>query len=181
MKHNTNEREKQQTLDEERRQTQARDEVQAAKDQDFYTRLGLHDPDADHPEDTFLISIDSEHWTHEDLEAGETNTRDIELDRVTIDADDLERYGQDYGVTQPSCNDPRLSPDIWFSSTYPRQDRTYFEQDVQKYYSLHVHEVNGLHPTPEDYQRVADLIGARFDHAFKLSPQHEQEGPDLCL
>lgn len=181
MKHNANEREKQQALDEERRQTQAREDVQAAKDQDFYTRLGLHDPDADHPADTFLISIYSEHWAHEDLEAGETNTHDIELDRVTVDADDLERHGQDYGVTEPSCSDPRMSSDIWFSSTYPRQDRAYFEQDVQKYYSLHVHEVNGQRPTPGDYQRVADLIGARFDHALRLSPQHEQEGPDLCL
>ncbi len=98
-----------------------------------------------------------------------------------VDADDLERHGQDYGVTQPSCSDPRMSPDIWFSSTYPRQDRAYFEQDVQKYYSMHVHEVNGQRPTPEDYQRVADLIGARFDHALRLSPPHEQEGPDLCL
>lgn len=181
MKHNANEREKQQALNEERRQTQARDDLQAAKDQDFYTRLGLHDPDADHPEDTFLISIYSEHWSHEDLEAGETNTRDIEIDRVTVDADGLERHGQDYGVIQPSCSDPSISPDIWFSSTYPRQDRAYFEQDVQKYYSLHVHEVNGQRPTPEDYRRVADLVGARFDHALRPSPQHEQEGSDLCL
>ncbi|MYN13541.1 hypothetical protein GSY71_10380 [Pusillimonas sp. TS35] len=181
MKHNANEREKQQALDEERRQTQARDDLQATKDQDFYTRLGLHGPDEDRPEDTFLISVYSEHWTHEDLEAGETNTRDIELDRVVVDADDLERHGQDYGLSELSCSDPRMSPDIWFSSTHPRQDRAYFEQGVQKYYSLHVHEVNGKRPTPEDYQRVGDLIGASFDHALRPSPQHEQEGPDLCL
>lgn len=181
MKHNANEREKQQALDVERRQTQARDDLQTAKDQDFYTRLGLHDPDAERQEDTFLISVYSEHWTHEDLATGETNTRSIELDRITVNADDLERHGQDYGVTEPSCSGPCMSPDIWFSSTYPSQDRAYFEQDVQKYYSLHVHQVNGQRPTPEDYQRVADLIGARFDHALRLSPQHEQEGPDLCL
>uniref|UniRef100_UPI003D04224A hypothetical protein n=1 Tax=Alcaligenes nematophilus TaxID=2994643 RepID=UPI003D04224A len=108
MKHNANEREKQQALDEDRRQTQARDDLQATKDQDFYTRLGLHDPDADRPEDTFLISVYSEHWTHEDLEAGETNTRDIELDRVTVDADDLERHSQDFGVSEPSCSAPHL-------------------------------------------------------------------------
>src|SRR5690606_41469950 len=132
MKHNANEREKQQALEEERRQTLARDDLQAAKDQDFYTRLGLQDPDADRPEDTFLISVYSEHWTHEDLEAGETNTRDIELDRVTVDADDLERHSQDFGVSEPSCSDPRISPDIWFSSTSPRQDRAYSEQGVRK-------------------------------------------------
>src|SRR5690606_1291278 len=181
MKHNTNEREKQQALEEERRQTQARDDLQTAKDQDFYTRLGLQDPDTGRPEDTFVISVYSEHWTHEDLAVGETNNRDIELDRAKVVADDLERHSQDFGVSAPSCNDPRMSPDIWFSSTYARQDRAYFEKCVQKYYSLHVHEVNGQRPTPEDYQRVADLIGARFDHALQPSPQHEQEGPDLCL
>src|SRR5690606_11698798 len=124
MKHNANEREKQQALDEDRRQTQARDDLQATKDQEFYTRLGLHDPDADRPEDTFLISVYSEHWTHEDLEAGETNTRDIEVDRVTVDADDLERHSQDFGVSDPSCSDPRISPDIWFSSTHPRDRKS---------------------------------------------------------
>src|SRR5690554_4128171 len=148
MKHNANEREKQQALEEERRQPLARDELQAAKGQEFYTPLGLQDPHADRPEDTFLLSVYSEHWTHEALEAGETNTRDVELDRVTVDADDLERHSQDYGVTEPSCSDPRQSPDIWFSSTYPRHDRAYFEQGVQKYYSMHVHEVNGQRPTP---------------------------------
>src|SRR5690606_11798726 len=157
------------------------DDLHAEKDQDFYTRLGLRDPEAAPPQDTFLTSVYSEHWTHEDLEVGETNTRDIELDRVTVDVADLERHGLDFSVTEPSCSDPRQSPDIWFSSTFPRQDRAYFDQGVQKSYSLHVHEVNGRRPTQEDYQRVADLVGARFDHALRLSPQHEQEGPDLCL
>ena len=180
MKHDANEREKQQVI-EERRHTQVRDDLHAEKDQDFYTRLGLRDPEAAPQQDTFLISVYSEHWTHEGLEAGETNTRDSELDRVVVNADDLERHGQYYGVSEPSCSDPGMSPNIWFSSAYPQQDRAYFEQGVQKYYSLHVHEVNGRRPTPEDYQRVADLVGARFDHALKLSPQHEQEGPNLCL
>src|SRR5690554_2370050 len=138
MKHNANEREKQQALAEEQRQTQVRDDLQAEKEQEFYARLGLQDPDADGPEDTFLISVYSEHWTHEDLEAGETNTRNIELDRVTVDADDLERHGQDFGVSEPSCSDPGMSPNICFSSAHPQQDRAYFEQGVQKYYSLHV-------------------------------------------
>src|SRR5690606_29776425 len=119
MKHNANEREKQQALDEDRRQTQARDDLQATKDQDFYTRLGLHDPDADRPEDTFLISVYSEHWTHEVVAAGETNTRDIELERVTVDDDDLERPSEYIRVSDPPCSDPRISPHIGFSPTHP--------------------------------------------------------------
>lgn len=182
MKQNTYDRDKARAaIEDSERQRQTRNEIQAAKDQDFYARLGLAGPDTHPPEDAFVISIHSKHWTHEDLEAGETNARDIELDRVTVDADELTRHGRDYGLSEPSCSDPRTNPEIWFHSTFPREDRAYFEQGVQKYYSLHVHEVNGQPPGPEDYQRVADLIGARFNHALTLPHRDEPEGPNLCL
>ncbi|WP_237173923.1 hypothetical protein [Paracandidimonas lactea] len=168
-------------IEDKQRQVQARDDLQAAKNQDFYARLGLEAPDTHPPEDAFIVSIHAEHWTHEDLEAGETYTRDIELDRATLDADDLVRHARDYGLAEPSCSDPRMNPEIWFRSTFPSEDRAYFEQGVEKYYSLHVHEVNGHPPAPEDYQRVADLIGVRFDRALDLPQREEQEGPDLCL
>jgi len=179
MKQDTHNREKEQAALE--RSERKQHDLQATKDQDFYTRLGLEGPNTSAPEDTFVISIYSEHWTHEDLEAGETNTRDIELDHATVDADELIRHGREYGFSEPSCSDPRMTPEIWFRSTFPQEDRAYFEQGVQKYYSLHVHEVNGQPPRPEDYQRVADLIGARFDHALQQPHREEQEGPDLCL
>ncbi|MCI2811018.1 hypothetical protein [Eoetvoesiella caeni] len=182
MKQDTLDREKQRVaLEHNSRQAQAKDDRQAAKDQEFYTRLGLTDPDTDTLEDTFVISIHCEHWTHQELEAGEANTRETELDYVTVGADDLVRHSRNYGLSEPSCTDPKMSPDIWFRSTYPREDRTYFEQGVQKYYSLHVHDVNGHPPEPADYQRIANLLNVRFDHqAFQLQ-EAKQEGPDLCL
>lgn len=182
MKPDTHDRDKERAALEHRlRQAQAQDDLQAAKDRDFYARLGLDSPDSQPPEDTFVISIHSEHWTREALEAGEPHARNTELERVTVDAEELARYGRDYGISEPSSTDPAMTSHLWFRSTYPREDRAYFEQGVEKYYSLHVHEVNGHSPGPEDFQRVANLIDVRFDYEIPLPNREEQEGPDLCL
>jgi len=181
MKQDTHERDKERAaLEDKIRQAQTRDDLQAAKDQDFYARLGLETPDTQPPEDAFIISIHAEHWTHEDLAAGETHTRDTKLDHATLDADELVRHAREYGISEPSSTDPAMTSHLWFRSTYPREDRAYFEQGVEKYYSLHIHEVNGHSPGPEDYQRIANLIDVRFDYEIPLN-RDEQEGPDLCL
>ncbi len=150
--------------------------------QDFYARMGLSGPETKTsvPADIFVVSVHCECWTHEEREASEAGTRKIELDHVTADAHDLALHGREYGLSEPSCTDPRTSSDIWFRSTYPREDRAYFEQGVQKYYSLHIHDVNGHRPEPADYQRIANLINVRFEHAFNLQ-ETKQEGPDLYL
>jgi len=184
MKQDTHDREKQlAALEHNQRQAQARNVLQTTKDQDFYARLGLSGPEAEAntPSDAFVVSIHCERWTLSDLEAGGVSTHDIELDRVTFNADDLVRHSRDYGISEPSSTDPSMTPNIWFRSTYPREDRAYFEQGVEKYYSLHIHEVNGHPPGSAEYQRVADLVGVRFDQAVLRQEQElEQDGPDLC-
>ncbi|MER1941158.1 hypothetical protein [Castellaniella sp. MT123] len=150
----------------------------------FYDRIGLPDsePKSGHPGERFLISIYGERWTPEDREAGQFSEGTAEIERETVDTDTLQRIGQDYGLDLASASDPRHTPYLWFSSSTPREDQEYFGQGVHKYYSLHIHEVNGHRPEPSDIQRIADLIGVRFDHPLQLqAPTHEQEGPDLCL
>ncbi|MFW7341823.1 hypothetical protein V0R37_09765 [Pollutimonas sp. H1-120] len=113
MKQDTHDREKQlAALRHNQRQAQARDDLQATKDQDFYARLGLSGPDSSTPEDAYVISIHCERWDLPDLEAGVTSTRDIELDRVTLDADDPVRHSRDYGISEPSSTDPSMTPNI---------------------------------------------------------------------
>lgn len=149
---------------------------------DFYRRLGLESPEPkqESPADTFVVSIDCEYWKPEDLEAGQSSWTDTKVEREAVDAETLQRLAQDHGLDSPSASDPRQSPTLWFSSSTPREDRAYFEQGVHKYYSLHIHEVNGHPPQPAEYQRVSDLIGARFDHPLERhEATHEMDGPDF--
>lgn len=119
-------------------------------------------------EDSFLISIYYERWTHEDKDAGEPSERGTEVVREVVNAAELEQYGRDYGISEPSASDPRATRHIWFRSTSPRNDREYFEQGIEKFYSLHIHEVNGREPKAEDYQKIANLIGVEFDSPIDL-------------
>lgn len=126
-------------------------------------------------EDSFLISIYYERWTHDDKDAGEPGERGAEVERETVGADDLGRYGRDYGMSEPSASDPRMTPHIWFNSTSPREDREHFEQGIDKFYSLYVHEVNGHEPEAEDYQKVANLIGVKFDRPIELVEDKQRD------
>lgn len=117
-------------------------------------------------EDTpsFVVSIYSEQRTTADDIAQEIGHTQIEIDHETVDADTLRRYGQDYGISQASSS--HITPGenrLWFYSVTPREDRAYFEQGVETYYSLHVHAVNDRDPQAHDYQQLAKLIGVRLE------------------
>lgn len=126
-------------------------------------------------EDSFLISIYYESWTHDDKDAGEPGEQGVEIARETLDADELRRYGRNYGISKPSVADPRSAPHIWFDSTAPDENREHFEQGIDKFYKLHVHEVNGHEPEAEDYQRVANLIGVKFDCPIELAEDKQRD------
>ncbi len=113
------------------------------------------------PDDVFLVSLYFEKWDEAALEAGETDDRGEVFVRETVDADDLKRYGREYELSQPSATDPN-TPRLYFCSEVPDENREHFEAGIDTYYSLHVHAVNGREPGPEDYQKVADLVGAKF-------------------
>lgn len=130
-------------------------------------------PHESSPEDTrqYLISIYSEARSAADDVDNETATTQIEIDHEPIDADMLMRYAQDYGISEASSS--HLSPDqnsLWFYSVTPSQDRAYFEQGVETYYSLHVHAIDDKKPDAKDYQLVAELINVRLDVAPSLKP-----------
>lgn len=131
--------------------------------------------DVDEREDSFTVSVSYEKWTHEDTEAGEPGERGFEVEREVVDADTLQKYGREYGMSAPSATDPTMTPHIWFNSTSPTEDREHFEQGINKFYSLHVHDVNGREPEPEDYQRVANLIDVKFDKPVQLTAASDEK------
>lgn len=129
-------------------------------------------------EDQFVVSIHCEEWTHSDKEAGEPGERRTEVDHDTVDTDRLQREVRNFGINEPSSRDPLLAPRIWFISTYPREDRDFFEQGIEKFYSLHIHEANGHEPTQADYARIANLIGVELDIPSEQAIVEETNAPD---
>ena len=129
--------------------------------------------------DSFVVSVSHEKFSHADLDAGEPGERGFDVEKEKVNADELQAYAQDYGISQPSSSSPD-TPTVWFSSTSPTENREYFEQGIHTFNSLHIHEVNGQKPQPEDYQRIADLIGVKFDSPVKeeakeKAPEKETE------
>lgn len=142
----------------------------------------LQEPTPEENTRRYLISIYSEARTVGDDIANEISNEtahtQVEIDRETVDADTLQRYGQDYGISEASSSHlTQGESPIWFYSVTPREDRAYFEQGIETYYSLHVHEVDNKTPMAQDYQRVADLIHVRIDPVPELAPQLT---PDLA-
>jgi len=109
-------------------------------------------------EDIFLISI-----YYERNQPGNSSDRGVTIEREFVNADDLKKYSDYYEITEPSSTDPRITPYIWFDSTSPNES-----------YSLHIHEINGDEPEAEDYQKIANLIGARFDYPIELDNSEQK-------
>ena len=123
-------------------------------------------------ETSYLVSISYSKWTNDDKEIGEPGERGIELEKEELDADELRQYIDRYGFAEASSSDPEVGK-IWFSSNEPREDREHFELGIDTYFELHVHEVNGHAPTPDDYRQIADMIGVKF-----REPRPELAGTD---
>lgn len=109
----------------------------------------------------YLVSVSYSKWTSNDKEIGEPGERGMELDREVLGLDDLKRCIEHYGFTRASSSNPEVGK-TWFSSSSPRKDREHFELGIDTYFGLHVHEVNGHAPTPDDYRQIANMITARL-------------------
>jgi hypothetical protein len=109
-----------------------------------------------------VISAYSETWTPEDVEAGDASVRDVEHENEIVSPEQLEMLARDMGIDSPSASDPHGAPNIWFTSSSPRQDRAHFEKGVNTHFSLHIHAIDGEPPTEIGIQRIADCLGVDF-------------------
>lgn len=106
-------------------------------------------------ENQYTVSVTYELHTEESVEQGEAADRGYEVERENYDLGELERLVRDYGFSEPSSS--TLAHPMWFSTTSPREDRAHFEQGESRYFSLHLHEVNGEPPTLADYADIARM------------------------
>lgn len=132
-------------------------------------------------EDAFIVSVSYEKWTEEDRDAGECGDRGLVVEREVFDTDDLMACARQYGFSQASASSPAMNPHIWFSTIEPTNDREYFENGVEKFYSLHVHSINGRELESEDFQRIANIIGVKFDNPLVLESKLEPDSETTTL
>jgi hypothetical protein len=124
----------------------------------------------EHQSPQYVISIYSEQRAIDFDQDQETGQTQIEIDHETVDADTLQRYGRDYGISQAtSTHLSAQEKNLWFYSVTPREDRDYFEKGIETYYSLHVHAVDDREPQAQDYRQIGALIDVRLEPAPTLA------------
>jgi hypothetical protein len=125
-------------------------------------------PDYQSPQ--YVISIYSEQRAIDFDQDQETGQTQIEIDHETVDAETLQRYGRDYGISQAtSTHLSAQEKNLWFYSVTPREDRAYFEKGIETYYSLHIHTVDDREPQAQDYRQIGALIDLRLEPAATLA------------
>lgn len=130
-------------------------------------------PDTDLDPRRYTVSVHVEVFDAAAYEAGEPRERDTEVDQEDFDCEELMRLQDRYGFSEPSSSHLPVNGSYlpWFKTTTPREDREHFEQGVDRFYSFHLHAVDGNEPALADLQRVGDYFGIRSATGSKTNPR----------
>ena len=126
---------------------------------------------------TYNVSVTYSVVTDESAEHGDAAERGYEHEREDFDVDELQRLVRDFGISEPSST--RLDERMWFSSTSPREDRAYFEQGESRFFSLHLHSVNGEAPTVEDFADIARMARINMPELETVGTRIQPEDDEL--
>ncbi len=126
---------------------------------------------------TYNVSVTYSVVTDESEEHGDAAERGYEHEREDFDVDELQRLVRDFGISEPSST--RLDERMWFSSTSPREDRAYFEQGESRFFSLHLHSVNGEAPTLEDFADIARMARINMPELETVGTRIQPEDDEL--
>jgi hypothetical protein len=126
---------------------------------------------------TYNVSVTYSVVTDESAEHGDAAERGYEHEREDFDVDELQRLVRDFGISEPSST--RLDERMWFSSTSPREDRAYFEQGESRFFSLHLHSVNGEAPTLEDFADIARMARIKMPELETVGTRIQPEDDEL--
>jgi hypothetical protein len=125
----------------------------------------------------YTVSITFEVVTDESADAGEVAYRGYEREREDMDFDELKRLVQDFGFSEPSSS--HLQERMWFSTTTPKEDRAYFEEGERRFFSLHLHSVNGEEPTLDDYADIARMARVKVSGLETAGTRIQPEDDEL--
>ena len=126
---------------------------------------------------TYNVSVTYSVVTDESAEHGDAAERGYEHEREDFDENEVQRLVREYGFSEPSST--RLDERMWFSSTSPREDRAYFEQGESRFFSLHLHSVNGEAPTLEDFADIARMARINMPELETVGTRIQPEDDEL--
>lgn len=110
----------------------------------------------------FIYSI-----TYEELdpsEGGEEENDDwtdsgFEVENTTSRLGFIIEIAKSNGISEPSSSQP--SSGMWWSSNDPEQSRDFFERGIQKFYSLHIKNLDGTPLSKEESGFITKLLKSR--------------------
>lgn len=120
--------------------------------------------------DSFKITIIKIHRSYDYFDGNSWHSTEKFEEFESVGAAELMQLARDYNISEPSALDPRETQNILFQT--PNRHPIH---GIKTENQLHILRVNGHEPEPKDYQRVADLIGAKFAHPLELedAKQHD--------
>lgn len=68
----------------------------------------------------------------------------------------IQNAKHNYGTYEPSSSP--VTAGCWWSSTSPKNDRSYFEKGVEKYFSLHLKNLDGSNLSKEQCEFITKLL-----------------------
>lgn len=112
----------------------------------------------------YKYSVTFQTITPESAEAGDYESQGFEVEETIDELQDILQDGVNrYGVSEPSSISykdgvGKVSSGCWWSSSSPDNDRDYFEKGIEKYYSLHIRNIDGSELSDEEAQFVNDKL-----------------------
>lgn len=130
----------------------------------------------DAPGPVYRITILCDLSTDEDREAGDVTTETITVSEI-FDAEDLRSLERRYGPFETLAAPMQMSAEIVpLKSSYHAEDRDFFEKGIQRYYRLHLEEVDGRAAVPADMVAFAGYLGCGPD---RVADEHGEATPAI--
>jgi len=108
---------------------------------------------------TLIVSVTYEKFLPIDFDAGEASDTGFLVKDEEVSFEDIAHFAGRYGFNAASSSE--VDRNTWLSSTDADQDREYFEQGIENFYSLHIQQVDGKQPSAEQIRTIANVIFAK--------------------
>ena len=116
-------------------------------------------------------------------EGDEEESTELGVDEM-MDADDLAKVIRDRGITDATKHCDMDGSENWhvsWGSEMPDENRAYFEQGIETYYTLHLVAVNGERPSADSIEVFAEDAGLTFTNPYQAMQAELKKSSSLRM